>query len=77
MDMHGHTKSRPEYYSSSMGQPGQTKVIQQHKYKEELWEVTKEAYYNIPEDYIKCQKSLPTRVQDVQREVTLNTDFCL
>jgi len=36
--------------------------------KEELWEVLKEAWYNIPEDYFrKLQDSLPKRVQDVLR----------
>ena len=39
--------------------------------EEELWEVLKEAKYNIPEDYWrKLQDSLPKRVQDVQRMVT-------
>ena len=44
----------------------------QPKSEEELWEVLKLAWYNIPEDY---QRKLPKRVNDVQREV--NTDFCL
>ena len=38
----------------------------QPKSKEELWEVLKEAWYNIPEDYFrKLQDSLPKRVKDV------------
>ena len=46
--------------------------------KGELWEVLKEAWYNIPEDHErKLQGSLPKRVQGVEREVILNTDFCL
>ena len=44
----------------------------QPKSKEKFWE-KKEAWYNITEDYQSLQK----RVQDVQREITLNTDFCL
>ena len=59
-------ESWPEYYK---GQP---------KSKEKLWEVLKEAHYNLQEDHSrKLQNNLPKRVQDVQREVTLNTDFCL
>ena len=46
--------------------------------KDELLEVLKEGLYNIPEDYErKLQDSLPKRAQDLQRAVTLNTDFCL
>ena len=41
----------------------------QPKSKEELWQVLKEAKYNISEDYKRqLQDSLPKRVQDVQRE---------
>ena len=61
-----------------MGSPGQRKKKKQPTSKEELWEVLKEAEYNIPEDYLrKLQDSLPKTVQDVQREVTLNSDMPL
>ena len=48
----------------------------QPTYKKELWEVLKEAEYNIREDYWrKFQDSLPKNVQDLQREVTTDNWF--
>ena len=51
----------------------------QPKSEEELGEVLKEAWYNIPEDYFKkLQDSPHKRVQDaLSAKVTLNTDLCL
>ena len=51
----------------------------QPKSKEELKEMLKEAWYNIPEDYFwKLQDGLPKEFKMcfVPKEVTLNTDFC-
>ena len=48
--------------------------------KEEQWEVLKEAEYNTRRLLKKTSRQVSRsgqRVQDVQREVTLNTDFFL